>query len=170
VRPPANREIRQKPGSNTTSTAHREAAAHAVMEHCCRAGATPAWRKECPSRAAADWCSGDRANQHVRGKSPPWPQPADAGSHQSTWATPQKAEVFEGRWSPRPAAAGFFQGLLALVTPARQVRAGEAQPGCPRKGLAPSTARHPPRRGIAAARLQASLPSPLGCHCRECIP
>jgi hypothetical protein len=33
----------------------------------------------------------------VRGKSPPWPLPANAGGIESTWATPQKAEVFGGR-------------------------------------------------------------------------
>jgi len=39
----------------------------------------------------------------VRGKSPPWPF--------STWATPKKAEVFWGRRSPLPAAAGSFHSL-----------------------------------------------------------
>jgi hypothetical protein len=29
----------------------------------------------------------------------------------STWATPQKAEVFGGRQSPHPAAAGFLHSL-----------------------------------------------------------
>jgi hypothetical protein len=40
----------------------------------------------------------------ARGKSHPWPF--------STWATPQKAEVFGGRQSPHPSATGFFHSLL----------------------------------------------------------
>jgi hypothetical protein len=58
----------------------------------------------------------------VRGKSHPWPF--------STWATPQKAEVFGGHQSPHPAAAGFFHSLLGLTKMLRRlssVRAPDQQ-------------------------------------------
>jgi uncharacterized oligopeptide transporter (OPT) family protein len=50
-----------------------------------------------------------RSQLTARGKSHPWPF--------STWGTPQKAEVFGGRQSPHPAAAGFFHSLLRRVRP-----------------------------------------------------
>ncbi len=50
----------------------------------------------------------------VRGKRPPWPQPADAGNSQPARAAPEKGEVFWGRRSRHPAAAGALHGLLTL--------------------------------------------------------
>ena len=51
-------------------------------------------------------------NLAVRGKSPAWPSPANAGERWSTWATPKNAEGFRGCRTPLPAAADFIDSLL----------------------------------------------------------
>jgi hypothetical protein len=50
----------------------------------------------------------------VRGKSHPWPLPANAGCSESTCATPQKPRL-GGPQLPHPAAADSLHSLLAPV-------------------------------------------------------
>ena len=53
-----------------------------------------------------------RLSLTVRGKSHPWPLPANAGDQQSTWATPENVEGFRGCRSPHPAADHSIHSLL----------------------------------------------------------
>jgi hypothetical protein len=56
----------------------------------------------------------------VRGKSPPWPLPANAGGIESTWATSQKTKSqktkYWGSHSPHRAAAVYFHSLPRTVS------------------------------------------------------
>ncbi len=63
----------------------------------------------------------------VHGESPSQPLLANADGIESAGATPQKAEVLEGRWALNPAVADFYDSLLTHATADTPLRLPQTQ-------------------------------------------